>query len=326
MSAGASPIGLDVGRRVLKAAQRMGDGRVLTALVTRSELGLLEDLDRMGSTLWRRGFRGRTVIASAPERSALMASIELPRPETGAPVRTIASAELARLHGREPGGLESTVIYRDLAPNARSGRGAQAFAFAVDSAEVIADVAALEGQGGRALRVARVECGPLALARALGASMGPGASCAIEHGWTRLTVTVCEGGVPIFVRTLDDLGLSQLDQQRQSSPGSLSTFYQRMSEELERSLAYGVRECGSHEPVPTLIACPARAYGPMMEVGGTLVSRGVPVLLRASLAFGAHECSGRFARAIGLAISQVTAGVGRFSTAQEPEQMDKVAA
>lgn len=302
MKRSIAPIGLDVGRRVLKAAQCLPDGRVLTALVTRSELGLGEDLDRVGSTLWRRGFRGRRVIASAPERTALQATVELPRPETGAPVRTIAAAELARLHGREAKGLETTVIYRDAPADTRPGRGAPAYVFAVEGDEVMADVAALE-HGSGSLRVERVEAGPVAMARALAAAWGPGPACMIEFGWSRLTVSACVRGVPIFVRVLDELGLSQLDESRGKSGGTVGAFFDRLGEELERSAVYGVREAGGNGPVPTLLATPPRALGPLIEIVSRLGDSGsAPLAIRPTLRLGTGECSGRFVRAIGLSM------------------------
>lgn len=302
MTRAIAPIGLDVGRRVLKAAQCLPDGRVLTALVTRSELGLGEDLDRVGSTLWRRGFRGRTIVASAPERTALQATVELPRPETGAPVRTIAAAELARLHGREANGLETTVVYRETPGDPRPGRGSPAYVFAVEGDEVMADVAALE-QGAGAFRVARVEAGPIAMARALAAAWGPGPACAIEFGWSRLTVSACVNGVPIFVRVLDELGLTHLHASREKANSAVGAFFDRLGEELERSAVYGVREAGSAGPVPTLIATPPRALGPLIEIVSRLGDSGsAPLAVRPTLRLGSSECSGRFVRAVGLSL------------------------
>ncbi|TVQ62360.1 MAG: hypothetical protein EA378_05440 [Phycisphaerales bacterium] len=301
MKRAIAPIGLDVGRRVLKAAQCLPDGRVLTALVTRSELGLAEDLERVGSTLWRRGFRGRTVVASASEHTALQATVELPRPETGAPVRTIAAAELARLHGREAKGLETTVVYRDAPADTRPGRGAPAYVFAVEGDDVMADVAALE-HGTGSLRVVRVEAGPVAMARALAFAWGPGAACAIEFGWSRLTVSASVGGVPIFVRVLEELGLSRLDEAR-GGASSVGAFFDRLSEELERSAVYGVREAGGAGPVPTLLATPPRALGPLIEMVSRLGESGTAALaVRPTLRLGQGECSGRFARAVGLSL------------------------
>ncbi len=106
-------IGVDVGRRTIKAAQlaMSESGYQVSALsmLPRPEPG--KELSRADAAalrkiLGRQGFRGRRIVIAAPEERLVRAALELPSKVAGAPIGQIVRMELSRLHNIAPDSFE----------------------------------------------------------------------------------------------------------------------------------------------------------------------------------------------------------------------------
>lgn len=159
-----TPIGLDIGTSSIKAVQarltgsragsgvrgRVGSSPTICAVAhfDRIEPGpdLHErDIERIQRVLLRRGFRGRRVVAAAPEHALMMSSVELPPRASGAPLEKLARLELARAHSTPPDEIE--VGMWDLpAPN-RGGSGSHVMTVGTRHADADAFLQTLDAAG-----------------------------------------------------------------------------------------------------------------------------------------------------------------------------------
>ncbi|MBN1506325.1 MAG: pilus assembly protein PilM [Sedimentisphaerales bacterium] len=106
-------IGVDVGRRTIKAAQLTwseGGSRICAlSLLPRPELE--KDLSRADAAALRRvlkrqGFTGRKIVVAAPDERLMRAALELPSKVAGAPIGQIVRMELSRLNNVAPDSFE----------------------------------------------------------------------------------------------------------------------------------------------------------------------------------------------------------------------------
>lgn len=213
----ASPIGLDIGRQSIKAVQwtgpRSAPRMTATAIIARTGEGAIPALDeaqRLGEILWRRGFHGRRAIVAIPEACALASVVEVPPASAGAPVAQIAAAELARLHGADPGDLETA--YWPLPAAGPKGQRHEAVAVGVRRDAITALLDSLQARDGAGFEVVAADVGPCARVRA--ASLTPrqdDAWALLDIGWSSSRLCVVQRGLIIYDRALPDSGMAHLE-------------------------------------------------------------------------------------------------------------------
>lgn len=140
-------IGVDVGRRTIKAAQladRGGRYRILAlSLLPRPEPETeisSADVLAFKAVLKRQGFSGRTIVLAAPEQRLLRTSLELPSKVSGAPVEQIVRLELSRLHNVPPDSFEMAYWELKTANSARPMTQTLAVGCPHDAANALLDV------------------------------------------------------------------------------------------------------------------------------------------------------------------------------------------
>lgn len=281
----ASPIGIDLGSRAIKAVQmRFGGGRepmvIASAALLRkdSEAPIaIEDITRLAQVLSRRGFRGSDVVLAAPANRLESDMLELPARASGAPVDELASAEIARSAKLDAGAYEAACW--DV-PVARSGAGAGTSVLAValrhEDAEALIAPFDLAG-----LKVRAIEPASCALARALEYSAkksgdGAGANersivALLDLGWHAGTVNLISDGQVLYQRALFECGVGPL--------------YRQLAEKH-----------GLDEEAADVVLCDTSAP----EAAGAVVSSLIQAFVAqvaeevsASLAFARHRYSGR---------------------------------
>ncbi|MCX5662014.1 MAG: pilus assembly protein PilM [Planctomycetota bacterium] len=220
-----SPIGVDLGRRTVKAVQlvRAGDRwRVAAAAVYPRAAqdgpgGPAEEreIDRLCSVLERQGFVGRSIILAAPADQLAVEMLDLPPRSSGAPIDQIARAELARVTKLDPASFEMATW--DLPAPARAGAGANLLAVALGREQAEACLDRYEARG---LMVEALDTQAWAMARACAlratkskagsAVKGSTLTAAFDIGWSgALLVLLRDVGV-IYQRSLAEGGIGEL--------------------------------------------------------------------------------------------------------------------
>ena len=104
-----TPIGIDISRRSIKAAQlrRTSSGWQVkaAAVLPRREPGAAVDPEESRwilATLSRQGFSGARATLAAPSEKIMTGLVELPPAGTGAPFDQMVRMEFARVHRRDP--------------------------------------------------------------------------------------------------------------------------------------------------------------------------------------------------------------------------------
>lgn len=203
-SSSATAIGVDIGRRTIKAVQLASDGRILAmSLLPRpqAETDISgDDAQALKAVLKHQGFRGNRLVVAAPDKIVLPAALELPSKVSGAPIEQIIRLELSRLHNIAPDSFE--MAYWDLkAPdNARAITHTLAVACPHEAANGLLDVfedagfqvVALDVRGAAAARA----CEPLGLEP-------PGLTAILDLGWQSTSLLFVCGSSLIYERSLD---------------------------------------------------------------------------------------------------------------------------
>ncbi len=207
-------IGLDIGRRTVKAAQLTRRGkrwashalavfarRQADAPVSENEAVYIADVLR------RRGFRGGRVALSAPQEALVSSLLELPPANASVPRERIVRMEIARVQRVAPDGL--TCCWSELPSSEHAGTSTQALCWGL----VHEKAAPLIDTLGRAgLEATRVEPGSIALQRGcaqmLSAADRISAIADLGAGGVRL-VLLHQGRV-VHERLLPDCGASAL--------------------------------------------------------------------------------------------------------------------
>jgi Tfp pilus assembly PilM family ATPase len=213
-----SPIGIDMGSRVIKAVQMISNrttgqaSAIASAAVLRKYLDdpfAPQDVQRLVQVMARRGFKGRDVILAAPSSRLESDIVELPARSSGAPVDELAAAEIARVTKLEPSSYEAACW--DV-PVARQGAGAGTSMLAValrhTDAEALAAPFDLAG-----LRVRAMEPAGCALARACDEVDKASIVALLDLGWRGGTVNLISEGDVLYQRVLYDCGIGPLYRQ-----------------------------------------------------------------------------------------------------------------
>jgi len=209
-----TPIGVDIGRRCVKAAQLVcgrGARRVVAAAVfplpnpgADVDAGAVRHLR---AVLDRQGFTGRSVVLAAPRERLLTSVLELPADSPTEALDRVARAELARIHRCRPDDFE--MAYWPLPASGRPKEACCAMAAALphDSAKPLLD--AFEAEG---LEVEALDIQAWALARACRPILaGEKNVCpVVDVGWAMVQLALLWRGAVVYERTLPGMGLERL--------------------------------------------------------------------------------------------------------------------
>jgi Tfp pilus assembly PilM family ATPase len=160
------------------------------------------DLARLLPMLERRGFIGRDVIVSAPVTALESEILDLPARSSGAPVDTLAVAEIQRIAKLEPGAFQASSW--DI-PAARAGgqTGTSVLAVALRHADAESFLAPFDAAG---LRVRAIDTPGWALARVQAKPPADAIVAVLDVGWRSGVVTLIGDEGVIYHRVLQDCG------------------------------------------------------------------------------------------------------------------------
>lgn len=216
------PIGLDVGSRLIKAAQvgrKRGHSVVTaTAIIGRSHPDAPIDRDealRLSRVLSQQGFTGRSIVLAAPGERVMSSVIDMPPRESGAPYDVIAAQEFMRLQRQEPGRFE--LAWWDIPKPARaSSAKVMAVGCAHADSNPILDVFTSCG-----FDVVAMDLGLAAAVRASRDVIGTtaGVSAVLDMGWSSARLALVHGGVVVFERQLASSGVVALHERVSKSLG-----------------------------------------------------------------------------------------------------------
>ncbi len=205
-----SPIGVDIGRRHIKAAQ-MTHGRLWawTCLNRTGDPGTLDpqDVRRLAQAIRCGPFRGRSVVLDVGPEKLLTGILELPPRSSGAPVDQLAMSELARRHGADVRSMEMSCW--DLPSPARAANRTYVMAVACAHADAEGLLDVVEGAG---LNVLAVETHATAAARACGRLLEDlsGTGAILDVGWASSQLVMMHQGVVVYQRNLAKCGVDSL--------------------------------------------------------------------------------------------------------------------
>jgi Tfp pilus assembly PilM family ATPase len=227
--ASRTPIGIDLGRRQIKAAQlnRLRQGWRLSAaavmdLQTINKSIDASDIRRLRDVFDRNGFVGNDVVLSAPSAGLAVEVLELPPRASGAPLDQIARMEMARAGRFEQAGFE--MDYWDLPTPARGSATTSVMAMALRHSDAESILAPFEEEG---FNVIAIDSIGWSLSRAGAPHFAGGCSAVLDIGWTRALVGLVFNGGLVYQRHLPDAGLASLHEQLSSQfkLDSLETDY-----------------------------------------------------------------------------------------------------
>lgn len=205
-------IGLDIGRRTMKAAQLSDSGEHLVALSllprpTAEKNVCREDVLALKAVLRRQGFKGNRIVIAASNQAILPASLELPVKVGGAQLEQIIRMELSRLHNIAPDSFE--MAYWDLkaADDAKPVTHTLAMACPHEPANAMLDVfenagfrvVAMDVRGAAAARA----CAPLLLA-------APQVTAIMDLGWHSTSLLFVCGQSLIYERSMEGASIAEL--------------------------------------------------------------------------------------------------------------------
>ena len=207
-------IGVDIGRRTIKAAQLLlagGEYRAYAlALLPRPEVEQevsAADALALRQVLKRQGFHGDRIVMAVPEKTLLRAALELPSRVSGAPIEQIVRMELSRLHNVPCDSF--TMTYWELKGAEDSKPVTQTLAVGCphEAANAFLDVFEDSGFHVTALDVrsaaAARACAPLILP-------APQITALIDLGWRSTSVLFVCGRTLIYERSLEGASISEL--------------------------------------------------------------------------------------------------------------------
>ncbi len=209
-----TPIGIDLGARVIKAAQltRTRKGWRIEALcaIPRSTLGAHvdhEEVQNLQSVLRRQGFTDNQVVLAVPSEKLLTGILELPARGSGASLDQIARMEMARMHKLAPNSFEMS--YWDLPSAAQARNSAQVMAVGCSHDEANQLLDAFEAAG---MDVKAFDVRSWAAARACEPVLAPepGSTAILDLGWNGAYLSVICHGVVAYERSLPEAGAAPL--------------------------------------------------------------------------------------------------------------------
>ena len=209
-----TPIGVDLGRQLLKAVQLSGSWGRWKAIAVHCQHRPdptkpveVSELATFCDGLVNQGFAGKQMVLAVPHEQQLTANLELPPRDSQAPLEQIAHHELARLHQIQPEKMEST--YWDLPPPARAGSVSHVMAVGCrhTQADALLDVAESRGW-----TVVGLDIHAWALTRACSVALTQRSEIGLilDVGWSAARLVVIHQNVVIYQRVLADSGVEPL--------------------------------------------------------------------------------------------------------------------
>jgi type IV pilus assembly protein PilM len=205
-----SLIGLDVGSRVVKAAQleRVRQGfrsRAIAVLPRGANESPEQNAAQIAVVLERQGFLGNQVVLAAPVGKLQCEMLDLPPRTSGAPIEQIARSEVARVTKVDPTRFEMGSW--DIPATSRSsGTSIIAVALRHEDADVMIDP--LESHG---LEVVAIDAQCWAVHRACRKLFsGDGAVAILDLGWSASSLYIADQQSILYQRILWDAGVQSL--------------------------------------------------------------------------------------------------------------------
>jgi Tfp pilus assembly PilM family ATPase len=202
-----TPIGLDIGRRFIKAAQLRGNELLAAACIRRTGGDCMPgpgEIRPLADALRARPFQGRAVVVAMPHDKLLTSIVELPPRASGAPIEQLARSELARIHHKNAHGLEMAHWELPVSANASSRTMVMVTACVRDDADGLLD--ALEAEGLEVLTLAFPAAAALCACQALIEAEESGA--VLDVGWQASRLILQHKGLIVYERSLEKCGLS----------------------------------------------------------------------------------------------------------------------
>jgi Tfp pilus assembly PilM family ATPase len=207
-------IGIDVGRRTIKAAQLAPSdgGYQLSALSLLPRPEPEKELSRADASAFRKvlrrqGFSGTRIVVVAPEERLVRAALELPSKVAGAPIGQIVRMELSRLNNVAPDSFEMAYWEWRTPDGAKPMTRTLAIGCPHEAANAILDIFEAEGfdvvaLDARSAAVARA-CEPLLLP-------APQITAVADLGWHSTTVLFVCGRSLLYERVLEGVSMAEL--------------------------------------------------------------------------------------------------------------------
>lgn len=262
------PIGIDVGRHHVKAAQfnrSSGGWRIAAAAsMPRTETGSdiqRADVRRLCDVLAKGKFKGRHIVLAVPSDKLLTTIMRLPPRTSGAPIEQIARSELARMHECDPETFEMACW--DLPAPARAGESTYVMAAVCLHVEANALLDAFEAEG---LHVQGLEIHASAAARACAPMLEgvSGIAAILDPGWSLERLVLLYQGVVVYERKRAKGGLHAL-------VASLADHLKLKAQSVERLLMAGglvspqAGEGDDSQAAETIRAAAAAHFDTMVE-------------------------------------------------------------
>lgn len=209
---GRSPIGVDLGKRYIKAAQlrRSGDGWRVSAAAALPRENPDGDTDRsevrqLRGVLERQGFAGKHIVLAVPTEKLMTGILDVPPRGSGAPVDQIARTELARIHKCKPDSLEMACWDLPAPSHGKEVNRVMAAGCTHANANAFADCFENEGFNVRALDIHAC-----AVVRACAPVLSGGITCLLDMGWSAARLVLLFQEAVVYERTLGETGIHPL--------------------------------------------------------------------------------------------------------------------
>lgn len=204
-----SRIGLDLGKRQIKAVQIARRGKAISmvaaAVINRKEgASLDDDLDRLMLALERQGFVGREVVVACPPEWVHTDILEVPPQSSGAPIDQIARVEMQRMSKFE-GSFEMT--FWELPSTTRTAATSSVMATAVSHSDSQPLLDRLTAHG---LDVASVETHATALASLFAGVPEDQITAIVDTGASASALILVNAGTVIYQRRSSEISFDLL--------------------------------------------------------------------------------------------------------------------
>jgi len=208
-----TPVGIEIsGRfvRMLQLAQtgsqfRLHAWSVFPRLDSKSDIA--QEAGRIAAVYERRGFAGRDIAFCLPDEAALSAVIDLPPAKSGAPVASIAAAEIGRMFKHAPDALE--LSHWELPTTARQGGAVATIVVACPHATAQPLIDAFDAHDLR-LRVLEPRCTTLVRACSAETASNDSIEVILSLGWTQSRFYAVCSGLVVLERVLENADLETL--------------------------------------------------------------------------------------------------------------------
>lgn len=208
-----SPAGIEISGRSVRMLQlaRRGTRLCLHAWAAfprlDSKSDVAQEAGRIASVFERRGFVGRDVALCLPDESVLSAVIDLPPAKSGAPVASIAGAEIGRMFKHPPESLELSLW--ELPMTARQPGAVATMVVACPHAAADPLIDAFDAHDLR-LRVLEPRCTALVRSCSIEPDSGDSIEIILALGWNQSRFYAVCSGVLVLERVIENADLETL--------------------------------------------------------------------------------------------------------------------